>query len=937
MIKKKDTRLKKIYKIEVANICLVSFFCMIILLSTKGIKYLFSNILDIHLYLKLDIDFLTVYCGFLSILLPVAILIAERIRDKHDTLISETYLHNTYIFPIIIYFSVNLFLFSLFSDQYFFIITCLISTFMIIFLYYKSFMMVSNHFYEQAEINIVKEDIIKRDLIEQILPFDNENLISNYKKYGIFVKQYDFIPISEYEKFPLYPDSDYQIIKNYNYKVLNKIVPILKKINKEYILSFESPSNKDEINLTVKPNIILVFDALGTTIHRKDCWIYIYYKKKFKAKINKIVKILNDKVYKLSDYNHHLYIEKANQSIALNCIKSINEGSSSMFSDALDSFLDNYKIYIDELVDKVGMYSYEVSYNHVNSIYRIKTYDFLRNIQKNIFDFSTIIVEKNNDKLMNDLISFLYEMMLYSNSKKELLSLQYLYNMYQYLNSYALKLSSNSSIRKIKLEIFEFLNALKYDYKTNNSSFTHDALLICNKTIGNIIYDLRSDDELLFIYYQKLFDYIKDIKDEMNSISINSSEKNEQYYNNIKDIYINFSCNLFAISAYLLKFFEKEKSGEQTMKFLDMIFKNSDNEITSVLLNTIDMEYNNRIYSWDTMEIRDTFDNDGVYTINTVDYLIHLYSKIITSKNKRHLRIKSSYQLSNYVDRITDELEKINKKEYIELFDNVKSDVEEEEKKYLRTTNISEKKVENFKNKFLEEYNKNSNIMNLFKYTNNFRVVERKKTGVNFIGISNIVDKTYFLDKTPNNRYIVWTNFEESFAYSFREAEESKFVESLIKKSKYINCSILDYLSNLSVYKLKKSILFSNYDTIYNLFDTDKINYLVKENDFANLYIMVKEVMIPVCIVNKLEEGHLYHSYTNKIGKFEKSKNGFKIEIGDFTNDENLLLDCMKKRINGLNLEGEDKKNHLLESVDLFIEEYVVYNDDELEVYKFNH
>lgn len=933
MVKKQNKRTNKLYRIEIKNVLWVLFFCVSILLMTKIFKFIFSSVLNIHLGLNFQMDYLATYGGFLSIILPVAILIAERIRDKHSNLISEAYLHSTYMFPIIIYFVINLCIFTIESDQYYFIITGFLSTLMIIFLYYRSFMMISNHFYEKAQINLVKEDIIKKDLIEQISPFDDENLISKYKKYGIYVKQYDLISISEYEKITLYPDSDYLIIKKYNYKIFNKLIPILKDINKDYILSLESVSNKKEISTITKPNLILVFDALGTTANRSDSWIYIYYKKEYTSYIDKIIKIISNKVYKTSGENNHLFIEKTNQAIALNCIDAINDGSSSLLSDALDEYLDSYKIYINELIDKVGEYNYEVSYNHVNSFYRIKTYDFLRNIRENIIDFASIIVKKDDSKLMNELVSFLYKMMLYSNNKKELLSIQFLYNMYQYLNFYSLQMSDESSIKKIKLEIFEFLNTLKYEFKNSSSTFTHDVLLVCNKTVGNILYDLKDKEKILYSYYLALFDYINDVKDDLDKIiDDNCDIHNRKYCEDYKDIYNHYSSNLFAISAYLYKYYEKK---DNDITFLNLMIKNYNSNITDILLNTIDMEYNNRMYSWDSMEIRDSYENYGVYTVNTVDYLIQLYVKIITSKNKRHLDIKSSYQLSEYADRIISELNKVEKKDYIELFEKVKNDVEEEEKVYLRTTKISNEKVSKFKDRFLEEYSKLSRLINLFKHTNNYRIVERKKTGINYIGISNIVEKTYFLDRTPNNRCIVWTNFEENFAYSFIEAEENKFAKALTNKSEYVDDSVNNYLNTLTASKLKKMIVFSDYDTIYDLFDFDIIDHSVRENDFADLYLLIKGIKIPVYITNKLEEGYLYISYSNKLGKFEKSSDGFKIEVNDFLDNEKLLNDCMKKKINGLTLTGNEKKNHLLESVDLLIEEYVVYNEQNLVSYKF--
>ena len=57
--------------------------------------------------------------------------------------------------------------------------------------------------------------------------------------------------------------------------------------------------------------------------------------------------------------------------------------------------------------------------------------------------------------------------------------------------------------------------------------------------------------------------------------------------------------------------------------------------------------------------------------------------------------------------------------------------------------------------KFIENYHKHNKLKLLFKETNNLKIVKRKKKGINYLGIHNIVDKTYFLENTPNNKYII--------------------------------------------------------------------------------------------------------------------------------------------------------------------------------------
>lgn len=592
--------------------------------------------------------------------------------------------------------------------------------------------------------------------------------------------------------------------------------------------------------------------------------------------------------------------------------------------------------YINEISDKIGDYSYEVSYTQVNLFYRIRAYDFLNNIQKNIYDYCEMITETGNSKMMNSLIGFLYDMILYSYSKRELLSIQHLYNTYSYLSECSLRLKNDTSFNKIKLEIFEFMRILKYDYNNVDKNFVHDALLICNKTLGNIIFNLSiNDKEKFYKYYNKLMNFINDIKEDMEQVNTFYNEKNNDYYNNLNDIYKNFICNIFAITSYIIH--NSELTNEEVTQLLQCYKQFDYDDLTKILTDTIDLDYNSKIYSWDLMEMN-KMDEDGVYSINTISYLIHFYCLLITRINVKTIKIKSNYQLSIQANNIINELKSINKNEYISIFEKVIEDVKNEEKEYIRNTPISKSKVDQFKTKFIENYSKYNKLLLLFKETENLKYVQRKKKGVNFLGIRNIVDKTYFLNETPNNRCIIWSNFEDGYANSFINSEEKKVSLSLSKKSVYIDEKIMDYLNGLTKSQLKKSILFSNYESIYNIIGYSDIKYNneSESNDYANLFIVIKKEYIPVVIIDGLEDEYIYHVYKNQLGKLEKYIDEFRIEVSDFYNNEKLLNKTMEENINGLDLEGEARKNHLLESVDLLLEEYFLYDDEKLISQKFD-
>ena len=164
---------------------------------------------------------------------------------------------------------------------------------------------------------------------------------------------------------------------------------------------------------------------------------------------------------KFDEEDNHYYIKNNYEYIRIDCVKAINDMSAIIVENSLNKYMNLYRDYIDCIKESIGNYTYEDSYQQTHSLFRIKAYDFLEFIYNDIIDYSRMIVQKKECALMNEIISLLYSMILYSYEKKELLSMQYLYNLYNYLNMQSLKLDKKDSYSKIKLEIFEFINYIK--------------------------------------------------------------------------------------------------------------------------------------------------------------------------------------------------------------------------------------------------------------------------------------------------------------------------------------------------------------------------------------------------------------------------------------------------------------------------------------------
>ena len=138
-------------------------------------------------------------------------------------------------------------------------------------------------------------------------------------------------------------------------------------------------------------------------------------------------------------------------------------------------------------------------------------------------------------------------------------------------------------------------------------------------------------------------------------------------------------------------------------------------------------------------------------------------------------------------------------------------------------------------------------------------------------------------------------------------------------------------------YKLISTFLISDFATPIAKFITNFGGAIFLAVLTIVLFILIKKEPVPVIIIEGLEENFIYHVFSNELGKLEKSVDEFEIIVKDFYNDNKLLKKVMLEKISGSELKGNDKKNYLLESVDLLIGEYIFYDNDKLVSVKFDH
>lgn len=191
----------------------------------------------------------------------------------------------------------------------------------------------------------------------------------------------------------------------------------------------------------------------------------------------------------------------------------------------------------------------------------------------------------------------------------------------------------------------------------------------------------------------------------------------------------------------------------------------------------------------------------------------------------------------------------------------------------------------------------------------------------------------------PNDENIVFLDIETNFAKSFINGEEKRYVKDILKNLPAQNDDLLKVLNNL--HNIENFIIFANYSFDYKLYDKIDFKYEYSKeyrsvDKSNNLYVLYKNILIPVYQIEGLDNRCFYIININRMGKFcrEKDTNYFDIQIFEYSNDEKHLQKTMNEKINGCDLQGEEKKNHLLECVNLVIREYVKFESNQIEGYK---
>ena len=719
IINKMKKILRNINKPSYANLIYISYFYLfatvilvIISFIMKSYKIKISNDLPFNIYLALS-----------TLMIPLAIFIAQKISDSKDFLTANVYMNQSHIFPMTIFQIVSFVSLFYIQDYIYYGILIITYAICIAYLYINTLRLFSDSIYFTKKIKEETKKIINQAL--KIHIDSNESIAKNKNlpNCGIYFENYHYENTDDYEKVYIYPPCDNLLIKELNKKELNNLKNIMSQINiKMEDIGENEVNNEIHIN---KKNIIIFLQSEGYTTRTKTPVIKIFYNKNDTDVIEKLIYIRNilDNLYKYEDYNLDIVVKKEIQEIENKCTISICNHSITELQNNLEVYVDFYKAIVDNINTSIDKnYTLEEVYKSIHSFYTFRGFNYFKYIREELYNLCYHPNALENKIIFNEITSCIYQMLLYSFTQYELISFEYMSEMYQSL-SYIVNKNEKLDMNKIQLELFEILNYIYYELKKSSNENYKNAknmMILLNIIIVNIMFELASEDVERYDMFRKKFTkFISKLEQDIKQIK---SPKN--ILDALQEILMHFSSNLYAMDSYL---FEKKKNKikEEIIHFYN---NKSFKYIISAFLNAHKLDLDS-IYNWDNWEGYDILNAEGAHFVKTSTYMNDLFCNICLKHNNIELPIDRDL-VSLYNSSLKNKLFSLGCNENSNLilkFEDMLQEYDENGKKYLREKNISKEKEAEFKKKFIQCYIDNNNLYNLMKQYNNVKIVKPAK------------------------------------------------------------------------------------------------------------------------------------------------------------------------------------------------------------------
>ena len=717
MINKIKKILKNINKPSYTNLIYISY----LYLFTTGILMLISFFMKSYkIEISDDLPF-NVYMALSTLMIPLAIFIAQKISDSKDFLTANVYMNQSHIFPMTIFQIISFISLFYIQDYLYYGILIITYAIFIAYLYINTLRLFSDSIYFTKKLKEETKKIIDQTLKMHI--DSNESIAKNksFHNCGIYFENYHYENTDNYEKVYLYPPGDNLLIKELNKKELNNLENIMSQIN----IRIED-IDKNEVNNEINMKKIIIFlQSEGYTTRSKAPVVKIFYSKGDTDIIKKLDYVRNilDNLYKYEAYNLDIVLKKEIQEIETRCTISICNHSITELKNNLEVYVDFYKAIVDNIninIDKD--YTLEEVYKTIHSFYTFRGFNYFEYIREELYNLCYHPNALENKIIFNEITSCIYKMLLYSFTQDELISFEYISKMYQGL-SYIVNKNEKLDMNKIQLELFEILNYIYYELKKcSNANYKNakNMIILLNIVIVNIMFELATEDvERYNIFRNKFTKFISNLERDIKQI------KSSQYILDIlQEILKHCSSNLYVMDSYLY-----EKKEDRIKEEIIAFYRNkSFKYIISVFLNAHRLDFDS-FYNWDNWEKYDIIKDEGVHFVKTSTYMNDLFCNICLKHNNIELPTDRDL-VSLYNSSLKNKLFILGCNENSNLilkFEDMLQKYNENGKKYLRETNISEKKEAEFKEKFIKCYIDNNNLYNLMKQYSNVKIVNPAK------------------------------------------------------------------------------------------------------------------------------------------------------------------------------------------------------------------
>lgn len=874
-----------------------------------------------------------IYLGLSTLMIPLALFIAQKISDSKEVLIADIYRKQSYIFPIII-FQIDSFVALLVIHNFlYYCMLIIIYAIFLILIYIKTLRLFSDNLYFSKKLKEEIKKIINNDLELHIGSHENASKNERLLDCGIYFENYHYESTDMYEREYIYPTDDDLFITELNKRELRNLVSIMTQLNiKDIDISKEN--SKETLG---KKKVLMFLQNEGYTTRVNTPIIRIFYNSKFPDVLKQLetIKTISYNLYKYENYNLDIIIRKELEEAENKCTVSICNHSITELENNLKAYTNFYKALVDNIDYKINKdYNLKDIRKALYSLNPFKGFKYFEYINRELYNLCNHPNTLGSKMLFNEITSCIYEMLLYSYTKNELISFEYTANTYHML-SIIVNENKILDMNKIQLELFEILNLIYYGLKNSkneNYQSSKNMIILLNVVIVDIMFDLATKNiERYYMFRKKFVKFISNVEQEIEEII-----SPQNIIDVLQEILINCSSNLFAMDSYIFNK-TRDKHGDNILDFYN---NKSFKYILSAFLYAHKFDFDS-IYHWDKWEGIDVLNADGAHWVKTGSYLNSLFCNICLKHNSIDLPTDRDL-VSFYNSSLKNTFLSLGcdgDSNLILKFENMVEEYNQNGKKYLRETNISPNKEKEFKEKFISCYNKDNNLYKLMKKYNNIKIVTPSKGEVNYLGISQIIEKTFLLDKMPNDENIIFSGFESNFVESFINGEEKRYVKDVLDKLQNSKEDILNVLK--SIENVEEILIFANYTFDYKLYDKLDIKHqyiegykcIDKDND---LYVLYKDVLIPVYQIKGINKNSFYILNSNRMGKFcrDKENEYFNINIIEYSNNSEQLQKTMRDEINGCDLKGEEKKNHLLECVNLIIREYVKFDNNAIDGYK---